>query len=259
MRPRARDRLEQGARVELARVSEHLGDGPRLDDAAVLEHRDGVGDLPHEGQVVRDEEIGESELLLQLEQHLEDPRLHGDIQRRCRLVEHDHVGLQHERAGDRDPLALAAGQCAGAPPRQLAAEPDGRECIGDRGRPLLAVADSIAIQRLAHDLLHAPRGIQRGERVLVDELEMTTDAAEVGVAAPVHRSPVHDDLAGVGLLEAEQQPHGGGLARARLAHEGVGRPGRDRERDIVDDRARCAVDGEALADCAHVDSGCGGA
>ena len=109
-RPRARDRLEQGARVELARVSEHLGDGPRLDDAAVLEHRDGVGDLPHEGKVVGDEEIGESELLLQLEQHLEDARLHGDIQRRCRLVEHDHIGLQHECAGDRDPLALAAGQ-----------------------------------------------------------------------------------------------------------------------------------------------------
>ena len=76
---------------------------------------------------------------------------------------------------------------------------------------------------------------------------MTADAAEVGVAAPVHRCAVDDDLACVGLLEAEQQPHGGRLARARLADERVGRAGRDRERDVVDDRARCAVDGEALA------------
>ncbi len=43
-------------------------------------------------------------------QHLEDLRLHGDVQRGGRLVADQQVGIVGDRDGDHDALALAAGQ-----------------------------------------------------------------------------------------------------------------------------------------------------
>jgi hypothetical protein len=43
------------------RVIEH-GGGAVLDLRAAAEHRDGVGDLAHDGEVVRDEHVRETEL-----------------------------------------------------------------------------------------------------------------------------------------------------------------------------------------------------
>ena len=47
-------------------------------------------------------------LRLELDQHLEDLRAHRGVEHRDRLVADQAVGLEHERRGDRDPLALAA-------------------------------------------------------------------------------------------------------------------------------------------------------
>ena len=55
-----------------------------------------------------DEEIGEAEALLQLDQQVQHLRLHGDVERRDRLVEHQDLRPQHQRARDGDALALAA-------------------------------------------------------------------------------------------------------------------------------------------------------
>ena len=47
---------------------------------------------------------------LELQQHGEDLRPHGGVEHRDRLVADQPVGLEHERGGDRHPLALAAGE-----------------------------------------------------------------------------------------------------------------------------------------------------
>ena len=109
-----RARLRAVARVGVLRGAEDLLGGPALDDAAALHHRDGVADLPHHREVVRDEEVAEPELALQLLEQLEDLRLHGDVERRDGLVEHDDLGFDRERPGDRDPLPLAARELARA-------------------------------------------------------------------------------------------------------------------------------------------------
>ena len=57
-----------------------------------------------------DEQQRELARPLQLEQDLEDLRAHQDVEHRDRLVADDPVGLEHERGGDRDALALAAGE-----------------------------------------------------------------------------------------------------------------------------------------------------
>jgi hypothetical protein len=104
------DRVEQAPRVLLRGVREDLVDASLLHDLAALHDADEVGHHAHDGEVVRDEQVGETELGLQLGEELQDLILHEHVERRDRLVEDDDVGLECERPRDRDALALATGQ-----------------------------------------------------------------------------------------------------------------------------------------------------
>jgi hypothetical protein len=62
----------------------------------------------HDTEIVRDEEIGQVEIFLQLTQKIEDLGLDGDVESRDRLVADDQLGLRGERPGDADALPLGA-------------------------------------------------------------------------------------------------------------------------------------------------------
>ena len=66
--------------------------------------------MAHHREIVRDEQIGEPEPLLQVDHQVDDLRLDVDVERGDRLVGDDEIGLDRERARDRDALALAAGE-----------------------------------------------------------------------------------------------------------------------------------------------------
>ena len=53
---------------------------------------------------------GEAELVLQVLEQVDDAGLDRDVERRHRLVEHEQLRVERERAGDADALALAAGE-----------------------------------------------------------------------------------------------------------------------------------------------------
>ena len=91
------------------RGEQFLGIGG-LDDTAQVHHRDTVRDVFHHGEVVRNEDIGQPEPVLQIAQQVQDLRTDRDIQRRYRLVADDEFGLDCERPGDGDALALTAGE-----------------------------------------------------------------------------------------------------------------------------------------------------
>ena len=111
-RPSARPARPRAARACRDAADRRTGPrvGPSLDDAAEIHHRDAVGDVLHDLQVVADEEIGEVQPLLQVEQQVEDLAADRDVERGGRLVEDDDVGRDRDRAGDADALALAAAQ-----------------------------------------------------------------------------------------------------------------------------------------------------
>jgi len=75
---------------------------------AQVHHADVVGNVLHHRKVVGDEQVGEFQFFLQIHQQVDNLRLNGDIQRRQRLVAHDELRVQRERARDADALALAA-------------------------------------------------------------------------------------------------------------------------------------------------------
>ena len=82
------------------------------DDLALRHHDDPVGDVADHVHVVLDEQHGHAVLAQVLdvaEQRLGQRRVHPGH----RLVEHDHLGADHQRPGHLEQLALAAGQAAG--------------------------------------------------------------------------------------------------------------------------------------------------
>ena len=84
-----------------------------LDDLAQVHDGDPVRDVPHHGQVVRNEEVGDAELVLQVVEQVDHAGLNGHVERGDGLVEDQELGLEHQGAGDADPLALAAGELVG--------------------------------------------------------------------------------------------------------------------------------------------------
>ena len=79
-----------------------------LDDAAEIHDGNVVADVLHHREIVRDEQVGELPLALQVLQEVDDLRLDRDVERRHRLVADDQPGTQRQGAGDADTLALAA-------------------------------------------------------------------------------------------------------------------------------------------------------
>ena len=93
----------------LGPLEDRLG-GPGLHHEAVAQHDHLVAERADDLEVVADEEIGEAVPRLERAQEVDDLGLDRHVERRRGLVEHHQAGLQHQRAGDGDALALAAGE-----------------------------------------------------------------------------------------------------------------------------------------------------
>ena len=64
--------------------------------------------MPHDREVVGDEQVRELELVLQLLEQIDDLRLNRDVERRHGLIRDDEVRVERERPRKADALSLAA-------------------------------------------------------------------------------------------------------------------------------------------------------
>src|SRR5260370_707860 len=94
---------------------------PLLHREAEIHDKHVMGDVTHYSEIVRDEEIGEAQFLLEIHEQVEHLRLHRDVEGRHRLVGDDKLRTQYQRPRDRDPLTLAPGEHVRIAPVMLAA------------------------------------------------------------------------------------------------------------------------------------------
>lgn len=94
----------------MARISEDLRLASLLDTAPQVHHHHLVGDMFLHRQIVRDEDIGEPQLLLQIHHQVQNLSPYRDIKRRYRLIGDHHIGIEHQATRNGDTLALAAGE-----------------------------------------------------------------------------------------------------------------------------------------------------
>lgn len=207
-----------------------------------------------------DEEVGEAQLLLQVLEEVHHLRLDGDVEGGDRFVADHELGVEGDGPGDAYALALASGELVG-----VAAHGGGVEAhaLQEGGHALLALPaprDFVDGERLAHGGPDGHARVQRGVGVLEDDLHIAPAPSHGGAVQGEEVLPLEEDLAGGGLLEAEDAPTEGGLAGAGLAHEAEGLALLDAEGDAVDGPhvAHGALeepppDGEALTEVADFD------
>ena len=88
-----------------------------------------------------DEDIGQAESRLEVEQQIEDLGLDRDVERRDGLIADDQLGLERDRPGDADALALAAGEFMRIAARAHRPEPHDLEQLADPAPPLRPSAE----------------------------------------------------------------------------------------------------------------------
>jgi hypothetical protein len=141
-----------------------------LDDPPEIHHRHPVRDMLHHGEVVRDEEIGKIELPLEIAEQVDDLRLDRDVERRDRLVAHHELGVGRQRARNPNALALPAREFVRVSRRMVARQPHQPHELPHARPPLRPPADPVHLERLLENFPNRHPRIERGERVLEDDL-----------------------------------------------------------------------------------------
>ena len=216
-----------------------------LDDLAAIHDADPVGHLPHDAEIVGDEQHRHVELGLELEQEVEDLRLDRDVERGRRLVGDEEIGFVGERHGDHDALPLPARELMriGLEPSLGVVDADFLEQIEHARARLLVRHPAVNLQHLAHLLFDRVQRIERGHRLLEDHRDLV--APDVAERARIEGQEVH-------AVEAD-------TAR-RMRRGGVGQEPQDRQRRHRLARARFADErhGLGLADIeGHLADGVG--
>ncbi|MCY1237838.1 hypothetical protein D9M72_505500 [compost metagenome] len=179
-----------------------------------------------------DEDVGQLELVLQIGEQVQDLCLNRKVERRYRLVEHQQLRVQHQRARNGDTLALATGEHVRVAVEVQVGETD---LLQHRHRPIATlVGGRIGIddQRLHQDVADLLTRVERAVRVLEHDLHL---------AAHLRR---HVALGDVDLLAFDQQ-----LARGRRIDQSEDAAKRGlAATTLADDRQRLALfDAEAHA------------
>ncbi len=217
----------------------HVGHRPLLHDPALAHHHQPVGDGERLLVVVGDQERGGARRGEDVAQLTGQPFPHPGVERGERLVEQQQPRLGGQRAGQRDPLPLAARERAGQPVA-VALEPHHPQ---QTGHPGVDVAGAPQPRCVAHVAGHG----EVGEELAL--LEHQREPAAVGGhpgqvgAVPAHPArrrrlepghrPQQRRLAAAGRAEHGHHLAGGhgevGVAQRRHAVEG--------DRDVVQPQA----------------------
>src|SRR5713226_7888092 len=105
-----RCRRQQFASVSVLRSGGDLLRVSDLDDLAPIHHRDAGREVAHDWHGVRDKQICEAEIALELLQEIHDLRADADVESRDGFIGNNKLRPQGERAGDPDALTLASGE-----------------------------------------------------------------------------------------------------------------------------------------------------
>ena len=80
---------------------------PRFDNLAMLHDHHFVRHIFHDGQIMGNKQIRQTEFILQILQQIENLRLYLDIESRNRLIAHQNFRLHRQATRNGDPLALS--------------------------------------------------------------------------------------------------------------------------------------------------------
>ena len=103
-------RGQEGLGVRVARRVEYLFDGSRFHHRSPEEDNHPIGYVPHQSEIMADEQHGGLAHFLRLAQEINHRGLDRDVKRGYRFIRENQLRLSGKRPRDGDPLDLASGQ-----------------------------------------------------------------------------------------------------------------------------------------------------
>ncbi len=240
---------EDGARLT------HLHDLPQI------HHGHATADVFDQPQIVRDEQVRQLEPLLQIEEQRDDLGLNRDVQRRHGLVGDHQRRAQRNRPRNANPLPLTAAELVGITRQVRALESDQLEQFLDAGPPLEFRPEPMDDQRFLDDVADPHARVERGVRVLKDDLHVAPRRPQPRAREGEHVFVPEPDRAGGRFDQPEDAATGGALAATGLPDQTEHLSFVDRKAHIVDgldDRRRgeeALATNEVLHEPMHVEQG----
>ena len=236
-----RDAAEQAERVGMLRIVEDRGTRRALHHAAGVHHRDLVGHLGDDAEVVGDQDDRHAGLLLQFAQQVEDLRLHRDVERGGGFVGDQQVGLAGQRHGDHHALAHAAGHLVRVFVEAAFRRGDAHALQRRDGAAAQRAGRGGAVvraHRLGDLVADGEHRVQAGHRLLEDHRDaVAADVAHLRRRQVEQVPAVEHDLPGGDAAGRRHQPHDGQrqhrLAAAALADDAERAAAIDRDVDAV--------------------------
>ena len=189
--------------------------------------------MTNHGQVVRDENVGEPEVGLQVGEQVDDLRLDGDVEGRHWLVADDQLGLEGQRPGHPDTLPLAAGELRGEPVEVLRVEPHPLHQLLHAALAIRARGQLVDGEGIPDDRPDPAARVQGADRVLEDHLDLAAQRPHAPLGELGDVPAVEDDPARGDVVQPGDTPGQGRLAASGLADNAERLPAPDRQAHAV--------------------------
>src|SRR6516225_1716518 len=209
--------FEEGSCVGVLGGGGHLFGGAGFDDAAALHDRDARAEIADDRHRMRNEEVGQAELALELLEEVDDLSADADVEGGDRFVGDDEFGAEGEGAGDADALALSAAEFVREAAGGGLVHANGVEEFGDTLAADIAAQAFVDDKRLGDDVFDSQSRVERAEGILKNDLQVAAEPAELGVSGGEQVVTVEVDAAGGGLDEAQDEAAEGAFARTGFA------------------------------------------
>ena len=220
----ARPAVDQASRVGMGRLCEHLRSRAELDQVPALHHRNTVGKLSNQRQVVRDQQHRHTEFLLQRIEQCNDLALNGDIKRRGGFVSNQEPRPAGKRHGNQNPLSLAARDFMRISSRAAFGIAD--LCSGEErlclAQGLTAAQPLMTLEQFSDLIARGEQRVERAHRLLKNDRNVSPpDPAHIGQVGGQQVTAIEHDASGVVRIRVEPQhrQRGDGLTRTRLANQ----------------------------------------
>ncbi len=208
--------VQQRTGIGMAWRAEDLRRRALLDDLAEVHDGHRVGYLSDHGELMGDEQRGQSELVGEFAQQSQDLGLDRDVQRGDGLVRDQHVGFERERPRDHGALALTPAERLWRTPIRGARQSDELEQLLDVSALAGGVDEPVHARRFPDRRADCHTRVEGGVGILEDHLHSLAHGAELGAAEREQVAVLEANAALVGLDQAQHAASEGGLAAARL-------------------------------------------
>jgi len=204
-----------------------------LNDLAQIHDGNVIAKVLHHPKVMRNKQESEPKLGLQLSQQIQDLRLYGDVQRRNRLIADNQIRLAGKRTGDADTLTLPTGELVRKQSELLGPQANLGKQFRDLSVTFAGIADVHDIHGFANDLAGTHTRIERGKRILEDDLHLPPCFAQPRPVDGADVFSVKDDRSLGRIYQPHDRQGCGGFAGPTLSHKTEGFALRNGKTDAV--------------------------